>query len=413
MSSGKQPDLFGLVREAKIIKSGVREVFTPHRPVKSVELFFGRQKEVQSIIEQINTPGQHSLLYGERGVGKSSLANVSSYLLFSELVEGKLYMERCDSSTSFESILQSALKDADVDITIRQIDSSRQEGKSAKISIKVAEGQLGTEQEVSEMRNGPAVYVSPSLAADVLGKTRGLLVVDEADALDRPVDKKRLAEFIKLLSDSDAQFKVLIVGVAETGEELIAGHESVSRCLRETRLDRMPDNELALIIAEGAKKLKLSFDESVIDAIVKLSAGYPHFTHLLALKCAEDAVAEGYIHVEKEHLRVSMSQAVEDAVGSLKRAYMNAVRSYGTDQYRIILCAAASIEKTEFSARELREVILQQTGQEVSQQSLNNYFQRLVSDGTSTIIRRTAKGVYRFNDPRMPSYIKIANQVMY
>jgi putative ribosome biogenesis GTPase RsgA len=48
-------------------------VFTPHTPVNLVELFLGRTEEVQSIVAQINTPGQHSLLFGDRGVGKSSL----------------------------------------------------------------------------------------------------------------------------------------------------------------------------------------------------------------------------------------------------------------------------------------------------------------------------------------------------
>ncbi|MEK7206277.1 MAG: ATP-binding protein, partial [Pseudomonadota bacterium] len=69
-------DLFGLERESKIEKSGIRKIFTPHKPVESSDFFFGRQKEVQKLIEQLNTPGQHSLLYGDRGVGKSSLANV-------------------------------------------------------------------------------------------------------------------------------------------------------------------------------------------------------------------------------------------------------------------------------------------------------------------------------------------------
>ena len=63
---------FGLIREEKIKRSGVREVFTPHRPINKIDFFFGRQREVKTLIEQLNTPGQHSLLYGERRVGKSS-----------------------------------------------------------------------------------------------------------------------------------------------------------------------------------------------------------------------------------------------------------------------------------------------------------------------------------------------------
>ena len=375
MNNSIQQDFFGLTRETKIVNSKVRDFFTPHKPIDSLDLFFGRQSEVQRIIEQINTPGQHSLLYGERGVGKSSLANIASDLLFSKLLKGKIYIERCDSSTTFESILKTSLSDVGIDINLRHIESTKQKGGNAKFIIPiVAEGEFGANRETSETRDGPANHISPSFAVNVLHKLKGLLVVDEADALKEDYDKQRLAEFIKLLSDSNASFKVLIVGVAETGEQLIASHASVSRCLRETRLDRMPDNELALVILGGADKINLSFDDIVVKTIVKLSAGYPHFTHLLALKCAEDAVAEGHTVIEKHHLKMAMKRAVDDAEGSLKRMYMKAIRSYSTDMYRIILCAAASLDKTEFSAKELRKAIFEHTKEELSQQSLNNYF---------------------------------------
>ena len=74
-------DLFGLNREKKIAESGVRDIFAPHRPIAEGNLLFGRQTEVRSIIETLNTPGQHVLLYGERGVGKTSIANVISSLM--------------------------------------------------------------------------------------------------------------------------------------------------------------------------------------------------------------------------------------------------------------------------------------------------------------------------------------------
>jgi hypothetical protein len=78
--------------------------------------------------------------------------------------------------------------------------------------------------------------------------------------------------------------------------------------------------------------------------------------------------------------------------------------------YSVILRAAASLNKTEFSAKELRDQINTLTQRDNSQQLLTNYYKKLVSDGNTTIMRRTSKGVYRFNDPRMPSYIKIAEK---
>ncbi len=74
-------DPFGIKKERLIKDSGVREIFTPNKPVNVVDLFFGRKELAKSIIESINTPGQHLLLYGDRGVGKSSLANITVLVL--------------------------------------------------------------------------------------------------------------------------------------------------------------------------------------------------------------------------------------------------------------------------------------------------------------------------------------------
>lgn len=73
----EQPaDPYGLEREVKIARSGVRNVFTPHQPVAQHTFLYGRSTAVKTLVETLNTPGQHVLLYGDRGVGKSSLANV-------------------------------------------------------------------------------------------------------------------------------------------------------------------------------------------------------------------------------------------------------------------------------------------------------------------------------------------------
>jgi hypothetical protein len=400
-------DLFGLMRETKLKKSNVREIFTPHKPINRAELFFGRQDEVQSIIEQLNTPGEHSLLYGERGVGKSSLAIIASQLLLMKLLSGKLYHYRCDSSTNFESILSSALKDAGVDTTITQIGATSKKDKWFGLKLPFADGGCNNGREITETRIGASGLLSPSKAAEILGSIRGLQVIDEADRLKNSRDKLMLAEFIKHLSDSDAKFKVLVVGIADTGGDLIESHESICRCLRETKLNRMKNSELELIVTEGSKKLQLSFDDAVIDKIVELSAGYPHFTHLLALKCAEHAISSNYKRIEMKHLRQATHSAIKDAEGTLKRMYKDAIRSSNTEMYVVVLKAAASLKQTEFSARDLREAIYEQNGKEISQQALTNYFRKLVSEDSSTILRRTGKGVYRFNDPRMPSYIRI------
>ncbi len=153
----------------------------------------------------------------------------------------------------------------------------------------------------------------------------------------------------------------------------------------------------------------MTFSDEVVASIVELSSGYPHFTHLLTLKCAEEAVADRRKDIKESDLERALRLAVDDAEGTLRRIYSDAVRSYGTEQYGLILLSAAKLQGPEFKASELRQQYHADHRESINQPSLNNYLKRLVSTGPDTVLRRIAKGVYRFNDPRMPSYIRIAH----
>lgn len=193
-------DLFGLTRETKIINSGIREIFTPHRPIQSMDLFFGRQKEVQKIIEQVNTPGQHSLLYGERGVGKSSLANIATNLLISKLIRGKLYTKRCDSQDTFLSILAEPLTDFGIEISLGSTSEAHKQGGRAGLKIPIADAGISSERTTTKTYTSQAL--TPSTVSAFLQSRHGLLYIDEIDRIKNIEDKYALAELIKLLSDN-------------------------------------------------------------------------------------------------------------------------------------------------------------------------------------------------------------------
>ena len=113
--------------------------------------------------------------------------------------------------------------------------------------------------------------------------------------------------------------------------------------------------------------------------------------------------------ITRADVDAALAAARRDAEGTLKLSYDGAIRSYSTDMYKVILESAAALDTAEFTAEQLRDSIEKRNGVPLSQNSLNNYFQRLISEDGSTILRRMAKGVYRFTDPRMPSYVRIAS----
>lgn len=363
--------------------------------------YCGRQSEVTRIIEYLNTPGQHALIYGDRGVGKSSLANIICDLLIRNIITGQLFKKRCDSSDTFATILREPLHSVGIDIT------TLESNKSTTTGINL--GKPSFAKSSSRKFDGyREISLSPSWVCEKIRNIDGLLLIDEFDIISNIGDKKKISELIKLLSDSGSLFKLLIVGIAESGQELTAGHASTQRCLKETRISRMTDLELEQIILSGAEKLSLKFSENAVNRIVKISSGYPHFTHLLALKSAEDAIIDDQKNIDINDIKKATRRAVDDSEGTLKQLYDQAIRSSNTDEYKKILLAAACCNEEEIKAKDLREKYNEIYNTTISQSTLNNHFQRIVSEDGSNILRRIAKGVYRFSDPRMSSYIKIA-----
>lgn len=405
-------DIFSINREKKIIESGVRNIFTPYQPIMSHELFFGRANEVSRIIQQLNTPGQHSILFGDRGVGKSSLANFSSDLILGIIAGGKLIKKRCDSHDTFQTIIEPLLNDVGIDIQISSTQHQKAEGGNAGLDIKIVKAGVDTKTTKTENFDGlESKANSPSWVAQKIKEIKGLFLLDEIDIISKE-EKWKIAELIKQLSDEGSSLKFLVVGIAETAEELTNGHPSVQRCLKETPLKKMSDTELREILDSGEKKLEISFTEGAKKWIVRVSSGYPHFTHLLALKSAEQAISENRVSINIHHIVSATEDAAGDSEGTLKAKYNNAARSSNTDEFKKILLAASICNTEEITAKQLRQEYKNLWKNKINQGWLNNYLQKIVSEDESNIIRRVAKGVYKFTDPRMPSYIKLVNLAM-
>ncbi|HBQ0390345.1 TPA: ATP-binding protein, partial [Klebsiella pneumoniae] len=85
--------------------SNVQDVFTPSSPIKDPENLKGRDKEIEAILTTIISKGRHGLIFGDRGIGKSSLA-ISSLngALKSKIHKGIIIKIQCGESSSFEKI---------------------------------------------------------------------------------------------------------------------------------------------------------------------------------------------------------------------------------------------------------------------------------------------------------------------
>jgi hypothetical protein len=92
------------------ISMDASRVFTPAAPIDDRTLFAGRRTQVRQVIDAINQKGQHAIIFGDRGVGKNSLANV----LASFLPAGGSVISRrinCDAGDSYNSVWEKVFEE--------------------------------------------------------------------------------------------------------------------------------------------------------------------------------------------------------------------------------------------------------------------------------------------------------------
>src|SRR3954470_13351279 len=95
-------------QQMQSLKAAAAKLFSPRTPVATQDLFAGRHSQILKLNSTIAQPGAHAIIYGERGVGKTSLANISpiTYRIYHKIPAAKIVSARinCDGTDSFDSI---------------------------------------------------------------------------------------------------------------------------------------------------------------------------------------------------------------------------------------------------------------------------------------------------------------------
>ena len=131
--------------------------------------------------------------------------------------------------------------------------------------------------------------------------------------------------------------------------------------------------------------------------------GFPYFTHLLSLKSAEEAVIMGVSEVDDEICNLGMLSAIDNIDQTLKDEY-ESVTGENAMKKKLLYCAAL-LGDNLITAKELREKYRDVNQEEIKQILVNNAISKAFSNSPDKILRVVKKGMYYFNDLRMPIYI--------
>ena len=375
----------------------VDDVFSPSAPVTRRDLFAGRQQQLQDLIHVILQKGQHAVLFGERGVGKTSLVST-----LAEFMDGRLSAIRvsADASDNYTTLWQKAAE-----------------------SVRLAEtrstlGFAGGEKETrftgaSMLPSGEGDHLTPQDAVRLLSQlcaSEPLVVIfDEYDRVEDARARSLMADTLKTLSDQAVDTTVVLVGVADDVHTLIASHPSVERGLVQIHMPRMNREELIDAFSRALQLVGMTADSAVVERIATLSQGLPHYTHLLGQGAARAASLESATHLTVSHLDASVAVALRRAGESVRQAYEQSIVRARRGIYPEILLAAVLSQRDAygaFSVAAVRDTLERIVRREV--RGLTNQIAALTENGRGGALQKLGAGKtarYRFMNPLLEPFV--------
>ncbi len=388
------------------IQSG--QVFTPRTPISSRELFAGRWNEIQQLVDAVNEIGLHVVLYGERGVGKTSLANVIPIIF--EVFDADLKPPRsapritvrsnATTSDTFSSIWEKVFDQISWTQDMPTMGFKPKPGVEL-ITLRSAYGVVDRELTIEDVRRV------------LSGLPGSVFVIDEFDRLTRK-HASQFADLIKALSDGAIETTIMLVGVAETVDGLVRDHASIPRAITQIRLKPMLLKELTEILFNAEKKLGIIFEQAAGERIAFMSQGRPHYTHLvgqLAVRAACDR-ASGVVRMAD--VTKGFEQAVKATDHMISKLYDDATYSSHKDalwKQVLLACAISAVTESDQNGYFTPVAVVAPLSAILKRTIEISTFNGHLADFCETkrgVLQRTGYPRayrYRFCDPLVPPYV--------
>lgn len=363
----------------------VAQVFTPGAPIDSLTLFGGRMEQVLDVINTVGQRGQHVMLYGERGVGKTSLANVLGAIFASQQLKVLHSVKiNCHTNDTFGTIWANVFRELE----------------SAGV--------------LPAATTGPATPDQPEHVRFALQKLPAttLIVVDELDRLEDDDALSLLADTIKTLSDHSVPATLVLVGIADSVDGLIGDHLSVERALTQVHMPRMSASELEEIVDKGLAQVSMTITPGAKQRIGRLSEGLPHYTHSLCLHAAQRALADDRDEIEAIDVDRAIRLAVQKAQHSIRTAYETATRSPRSSHLfdeALLACALAQKGPLgHFTAGAVRTPMSRILDRPVEISKFNRHLTEFSGATRGRVLEKTGeprRWFYRFTNPLLQPFV--------
>lgn len=377
--------------------AALNKYFRPAAPIQSQELFAGRTHQLIAISDLCQDPGRHGVIFGERGVGKTSLANVSGEY---QKQLGNIWLRvPCNTADNFETVWTRMFEHLSVLPKSRPREYGHLETVVELAQDLYLSGDTGSPESVRR---------SLQALTDLVGV---VVCLDEFDRIQDEGTSVLMSDCIKTLSDQMIAATLVIVGVADTVDSLVANHQSIQRAMTQVRMPRMNPEEIEEIIDNGYGAAHLSVSDLVRRWLIEVPQGLPYYAHLIAREAGRSALRENRDEVGKPDWAAAVREAAALTDQTIVRTYSDAITSSQRTIFEEVILACAMTTKDDlgfFTPPDVRDPLSMIMEERYELPRYSDHLAQLCERGP--ILERRGgerRWRYRFVDPMMQPYVVV------
>lgn len=372
--------------------------------------FKGRSSEIENLERKLRQSFNHNAKYilikGDRGIGKTSLANFIMEFSRDKFNALPIYVSIANSITVEEVIFNI--------IERIGIEFHKTIGLKEKFKDFFGDSTFNISSDLLGLLN---VSINKSFAkrhftvtnfalffqdivSKVMEKTKWkgiLLILDDINGISK---EYQFAGLLKSFTDElsikypKLNFALVICSVEENWNNIIKSHESVQRIYDHIDLFPMTAEDVKSYYEFAYSLVNITINTEILDQMVEVTRGYPAIVQELG-----EAIfyADNDNFIDKKDYFTGLSEAIEQ-VG---RKYLHqSIIEIKSDEYRKIFIAIANnLKSTAFMKKELKEWI----GTSISDSSLSHFLKKFKDKGL--FISGSVPGQYYFKNPLILFYI--------
>lgn len=281
----------------------LRNAFTPSQPITDWSRFAGRTEMLTALIRATEDGRLHTVLYGERGIGKTSILHV-----FAQAARNARYLVSyvsCGAGSDFDEMFRAVADDIPLLYHSSYGPTSMEAERGATFASLLPEGEISVRQ-------------ASDLCAKITG-TRILIILDEFDRVESRALRRSVAEFLKNLSDRSVRVQLIIAGVAANLTELVEHVPSIQRNVFALEAAPLSEAETRLLVKTGETASGVRFEEPSIGFITAVSNGLPYLASLVSHLAGLHALDEGRTVVTKADVGAGINIALAELLGRISK----------------------------------------------------------------------------------------------